>query len=79
MATLKAQPWLRHISHVRIRPYAGRKRWTWELSEVEPGVGRIPLAFAMPEIRKLQRDIDLGSFRAVVIALPRRGFSSLFR
>jgi len=54
LATLKAQPWLRHISHVRIRPYAGRKRWTWELSEVEPGVGRIPLAFAMPEIRKLQ-------------------------
>jgi hypothetical protein len=60
LATLKAQSWLRHISHVKVQPYTGRRRWTWELSEVEPDVGRIPLAFAMPEIRKLQQEIDLG-------------------
>lgn len=59
LASLQGQPWLRHIAQVKVQPYRGRKSWTWELAEVEPDVGRIELDFAMPEIRKLQREIDL--------------------
>jgi hypothetical protein len=59
LASLQGQPWLRHIAHVKVRPYRGRKSWTWELAEVEPDVTRVALDFAMPEIRRLQREIDL--------------------
>ena len=48
---------LKHITYVRIAPYTGPEKWTWEIIEV--WAGKSALSDAMDEIRELQGTYDL--------------------
>ena len=61
IAELQKVPSLRDTLSVRIRPYSGRKDWTWELDRIEPEVGPTQIKFVevATVVGQLQQQYDL--------------------
>ena len=61
IAELQKLPSLRDTQSVRVRPYSGRKDWTWRLDRIEPEVGPEQSKFAdvTAVVARLQQQYDL--------------------